>query len=187
MCVWVCVYTCIKSYQSGCSETEQSGCIATQPPHPFWPLFPFLFLLLCVWGFQLQRNLKTSIKLSFAHLWACHLAKIFFLNQHSACVHLCPVGLVCRSHKAEHMKEERDSLELSRVRLSFILCLNIDVFTLHIREAFKDSEAMGRFSSLSFFPLFIHIHTAKMRILHVLTITLPPFRNAMLPLSSPVA
>lgn len=104
VCVCVCVYHCIKSYQSGCSETEQSGCIATQPPHPFHPFFPFFFLLLCVWGFQLQPNLKTSIKLSLAHFWVCHLEKKN--NQHSACVRLCPVGFVCRSHKAEHMKEE---------------------------------------------------------------------------------
>ncbi len=88
VCIQVCAQACINSLRSGwlCSQTAQSGCIATNSPHS--PPSPLLLLLLllplfCVSVLNLQCNPKTFLTLSHTHLWVRRLT----LKRHvSMCV-----------------------------------------------------------------------------------------------------
>lgn len=216
MCVYecVCVHTnCIKSLQSGwlCSQTAQSGCVATKSPQSLPS--PRLLLLFCV---SVWTGLPENSPLNAPPCQNNTAACVCSCASASVCLCALRVLVICGFHRAEGMKEEevflpalqshwqKDTELKSSLQFSFTLWVNIDVFSLNITESFKVCPARIQwliFSALAFFlflhpsrfPLFSSLpftqvslsSHSKAGILCVLTITLPPLNRPPFPLYLP--
>lgn len=112
-CVWVCALTCIKSLQRGwlCSQTAQSGCIATKSPHsPPSPSSPSSSLL-C----KRLNNRVTWKHFEHSHTLTSECTALS-KKHHSMCVCVCYVcWLSVDSTERNTWKRKKSSSQLCSI------------------------------------------------------------------------